>query len=72
VSFFFSIFKPFNLNDHSITSTAKGQTLELSHVVIKKLYKLLKITNPGFSYKGIRASSKTQMSDLFVSFKKLK
>jgi hypothetical protein len=55
---FYVNYESFNLDDCSITSTIKGKTLEL--------YKLLEITDPGFSYKGIRASSKTQMRDLFV------
>jgi hypothetical protein len=63
---FYVNYKPFNLDDHSITSTIRGQTLELTPVVIRKLYKLLKITHLDFSYQGIGAPLKNQMSDLFV------
>ena len=40
-------------------------TIELSSIVISNLYDIYKITNLGFPYKEIGASSKNHMSDLF-------
>jgi hypothetical protein len=62
----------FHLDDHFITSIVIDQNLELSHVIIKKLYELHEITDLGFPYKGIVAPSITQMNDLFVILKEPK
>jgi len=50
---FYTNYEPFNLDYHCTTSTIKGQTLEFSPGVIKKLYELLEIIYPSLPYKGI-------------------
>lgn len=50
---FYTNYEPFNLDYHCITSIVKGQTLEFSPGVIKKLYELLGIIDPSLPYKGI-------------------
>jgi hypothetical protein len=52
---FYANCESFNLDDYSITSTIKIKTLKLSLTNIRKLYKLLEMTDPNFPYKGIRA-----------------
>jgi len=50
---FYTNYEPFNLDYHCTTSIIKGQTIEFSSGVIKKLYELLEIINPSLPYKGI-------------------
>jgi hypothetical protein len=63
---FYANCEHFKIDDHSITFTVRGQTLELSPVIIRKLYEISKIIDLGFFYKGIRSLSNTQMSDWFI------
>jgi len=48
---FYVNYEPSNLDDHSITFTVRGQTLELSPVVIRKLYELPEIKILAFPIK---------------------
>jgi len=66
---FYANCEPFDLDDKSITSKIRGQTLTLSPYIIRDFYSLPKVNNPGFPYKGIRVTSKIQMSDLLIGLK---
>jgi hypothetical protein len=48
---FYANYEPSNLDDHSITFTVRGKTLELPHVVIGKLYELPEIKILAFPIK---------------------
>ena len=70
---FYAYYESFHLDDHALfTSIVKGQTLELSLVVIRNLYEQLEIIDHGFSHKGMGALLKTRMSDFFVGPKRPK
>jgi hypothetical protein len=49
---FYANYKPFNLNDHSITSTIKGQTLELTLLSLEIYINYLKSHILTFLIKG--------------------
>jgi hypothetical protein len=64
---FYAKYDPFDLDEKSITSKVRGQTLTLSPpFIIRDLYGMPEISNSGFPFKGIGALSKTQMSNLFI------
>ena len=52
---FYANYEPFHLDDYSITSIIRDQTLKFSPTVIKKLYELHEIIDPDFPYKKIGA-----------------
>jgi hypothetical protein len=63
---FYANCDPFDLVENSITSKIRGQTFTLSSSIIRDLYGMLKVSNLGFSFKGIGTPSKTQINDLFI------
>jgi len=63
---FYVKYDSFDLDEKSITSKMRGQTLALTPSVIRDLYGMPKVSNSSFPFKGIRTTSKTQMSNLFI------